>query len=343
MKSTPVTLKAIARELNISLSTVSRALRGMPEVHADTRAAVHRLAAELDYQPNQLATNLAHSRTKTIGVLMPSLSYHFYSALLSSIEDAAMLAGYSVLVCQSNESHLREITNIQNLMRSQVEGFLIALSRDTSSYEHIERLTRKNFPLVLFDRCADGIAASKVIIDNEAAAFNATEHLIEQGCQRIGFLAGPPNLLISSQRVAGYQAALARHGLPARREHLLHCDFTQEDAIAQTQKLLSQRQLPDGLLVVSDRVAFPAMYTLKQRGVRIPQDLAIASFNNEPFAALQTPGLTSVSQPLPEMGIETVRLLLRQLDADHEQPPLETKVLGTQLVIRESSLRNALP
>ncbi|WP_317198212.1 LacI family DNA-binding transcriptional regulator [Hymenobacter terricola] len=149
---------------------------------------MHRLAAELDYQPNQLATSLAHSRTKTIGVLMPSLSYHFYSALLNSIEEAAVQAGYSVLVCQANESPLREITNIQNLMRSQAEGFLIALSRDTNSCERIERLNRKNFPLVLFDRCANGIAASKVISDNEAAAFNATEHLIEQGCQRVGFL-----------------------------------------------------------------------------------------------------------------------------------------------------------
>ncbi|MBC8083049.1 MAG: LacI family DNA-binding transcriptional regulator [Hymenobacter sp.] len=339
MKSTPVTLKAIAQELNISLSTVSRALRGMPEVRADTRAAVHRLAAEMDYLPNQLASNLAHSSTKTIGVLMPSLSYHFYSALLNSIEDAAMQAGYSVLVCQANESHLREITNIQNLVRSQVEGFLIALARDTNSYEHIERLTRKNIPLVLFDRYADGIAASKVVIDNYAAAFNATEHLIANGCQTIGFLAGPPHLLLSNQRVAGYQAALAQHGLHGRPELLLHCDFTPENAVAQTLKLISQHPTPDGLLVVSDRIAFPAMYVLRQEGVRIPDDLAIASFNNEPYAALQSPGLTSVSQPIQEMGVETVRLLLKQLNADSEQLPIETKVLSTQLVVRESSLR----
>lgn len=341
MKNTPVTLKAIAQELNISLSTVSRALRGMPEVHTATRAAVQRLAAELDYQPNQLATNLAHSRTKTIGMLVPSLSYHFYAALLSSIEDAAMQAGYSVLVCQSNESHLRELGNIQKLMRSQVEGFLIALARDTTSYEHIERLTRKKFPLVLFDRYAEGIAASKVIIDNETAAFNATEHLIAQGCRRVGFLAGPPGLLISNQRVAGYRAALAQHGLHASPEQLLHCDFTQEDAIAQALKLMALAQPLDGLLVVSDRVAIPAMYALKQQGVRIPDDVAVASFNNEPFAALQTPGLTSISQPIQEMGIEAVRLLLRQLDAAHELPPLETIILTSQLIIRESSQRGA--
>lgn len=342
MKNIPVTLKAIAQELNISQSTVSRALRDMPEVSANTRAAVHRLAAELDYLPNQLATSLVRRRTKTIGVLVPSLSYHFYSALLNSIEDAAMQAGYSVLVCQANESHLRESTNIQNLMRSQVEGFLIALARDTNSYEHIERLTRKKIPLVLFDRYAEGIAASKVIIDNHAAAFQATEHLIANGCQAIGFLAGPPQLLISNQRVAGYRAALAQHGLNGRPEHLLHCDFTQENAVAQTLKLMSHRPAPDGLLVASDRIAFPAMYVLRQEGIRIPDDLAIASFNNEPYAALQSPGLTSVSQPVQEMGFETVRLLLKQLKAESEQLPIETKVLPTQLVVRESSLRTVV-
>lgn len=339
MKNAPVTIKAIAQELNISLSTVSRALRGMPEVHADTRAAVHRLAAELDYQPNQLAKNLAHSRTRTIGVIVPNLGYHFFSAMLNSIEEAAMQAGYSVLVCQSNESHLREIINIQNLLRGQVEGFIISLARDTTNFEHVERLIRKGFPLVLFDRYAEGIEASKVIVNNHQAAFNVAEHLIEQGCQRIGFLAGPPNLLISNQRLSGFRAALAQHGMSVNEEYVLHCDYTQENAIAQTLRLMSLPQPPDGLLVVSDRVAFPAMFALQQKGVRIPDDLAIASFNNEPFAALQSPSLTSVSQPIQEMGIETVRLLLRQLDAESDLPPLETKILDTQLIVRESSLR----
>lgn len=143
MKNSPVTIKDIARSLNISISTVSRALRGMPEIHIDTRNAVMRLAEELDYQPNQLAKNLAKSRTRTIGVILPNLSYYYFSAMLNSIEESALQAGYSVLVCQTNESYLREITNIQNLMRSQVEGFIISLSRDTDKYEHVERLAKK--------------------------------------------------------------------------------------------------------------------------------------------------------------------------------------------------------
>ncbi|QIP14242.1 LacI family transcriptional regulator [Spirosoma aureum] len=343
MKNTPVTIKDIARSLNISISTVSRALRGMPEIHPDTRSAVVRLAEELDYQPNQLAKNLAKSRTRTIGVIVPNLSYYYFSAMLNSIEESALQAGYSVLVCQTNESYLREITNIQNLMRSQVEGFIISLSRDTDNYEHVERLARKNIPLVLFDRYAESIDVSKVIVDNKAAAFKATEHLIENGCQRIGFLAGPSQLLLSNQRVAGYREALAKHGLSVGDQYVVHCDYTQENTIMQTLTLMSLPQPPDGVVMISDRVAYPAMYAMNQKGLRIPQDVAVVSFNNEPVSAFFSPALSSVSQPIQDMGAETVRLLLKQLDATEETVvPRETKVMETQLIVRASSLRAAV-
>lgn len=343
MKITPVTIKDIARSLNISISTVSRALRGMPEIHPDTRKAVMRLAEELDYQPNQLAKNLAKSRTKTIGVIVPNLSYYYFSAMLNSIEESALQAGYSVLVCQTNESYLREITNIQNLMRSQVEGFIISLSRDTDNYEHVERLARKNIPLVLFDRYAESIDASKVIVDNQAAAYKATEHLIENGCRRIGFLAGPPQLLLSNQRIAGYREALANHGLNVGDQYVVHCDYTQENTIMQALTLMSLPQPPDGVVMISDRVAYPAMYAMNQKGLRIPDDVAIVSFNNEPVSAFFSPALSSVSQPIQEMGTETVRLLLKQLDAADDIPVAkETRVMETQLIVRASSLRSSV-
>ncbi|WP_266365743.1 LacI family DNA-binding transcriptional regulator [Tellurirhabdus rosea] len=339
MKNTPVRIKDIAQSLNISISTVSRALRGMPEIHPDTRRAVMQLAEEMDYQPNQLATSLAKSRTRTIGVIVPNLSYYYFSAMLNSIEDAALQAGYSVLVCQTNESSLREVTQIQNLLRSQVEGIIISLSRDTDNYQHVERLTRRNFPLVLFDRYADDIPASKVIVDNHEAAFKATEHLIEQGCRRIGFLAGPPQLLLSNRRIAGYQDALRKHGLPVENHHIFHCDYTQENTIMQTLALMSLPQPLDGLLTISDRIAYPALYVMKQRGLRIPEDLAVVSFNNEPVSAYLSPSLSSVSQPIQEMGLETVRLLLAHLESGDEAVPVETKVMPTKLIVRESSLR----
>ena len=329
----------MAKLLNISISTVSRALRGMPEIHPDTRQAVMRLAEELDYQPNQLAKNLVKSRTRTIGVILPNLSYHFFSALLNSVEEAAMQAGYSLLICQSNESSLREKTHVENLMRSQVEGFIISLPRDTNNCDHVERLVAKNVPLVLVDRAADSLKASKVIVDNYTAGFKATEHLIENGCKRVACLAGPPQLLLSNQRIAGYRDALIKHGLYRGDHSIFHCDYTQESTLMQTLALMNLPQPPDGLLTISDRIAHPAIYALKQKGVRIPQDIAIASFNNEPISAFLSPSLTSISQPIQQMGTETVRLLLKQIESGDEVVSPELVVMETQLVIRESSLR----
>ncbi|RYF48813.1 MAG: LacI family transcriptional regulator, partial [Cytophagaceae bacterium] len=258
---------------------------------------------------------------------------------LNSIEEAALQAGYSVLVCQTNESYLREITNIQNLLRSQVEGFIISLSRDTDNYEHVERLARKNIPLVLFDRYAESIDVSKVIVDNEAAAFKATEHLIENGCQRIGFLAGPARLLLSNQRIKGYQAALAKHNLQLDEKYVFHCDYTQENTVMQTLALMSLPQPPDGVVTISDRVAYPAIYAMKQKGLRVPEDVAVVSFNNEPVSAFFSPALSSISQPIQEMGTETVRLLLKQIDANDTTTVKETRIMDTQLIVRASSLR----
>ncbi|MFC0184454.1 transcriptional regulator, LacI family [Pseudarcicella hirudinis] len=337
MKGTPVTIKDIAKALNISISTVSRALRGMPEIHESTRTAVIKLAEELDYQPNQLAKNLAKSRTKTIGVIVPNLSYYFFSAALNSIEEAAMQAGYSVMVCQSNESYLREVTNIQNLLRGQVEGFIISLARDTNDYSHIHKLMRKEVPLVLFDRYADEIEATKVIVNNKEAAFKATEHLLENGCKKIGFLAGPPNLLISTQRLMGYKEALEKHGIAFSNTNVFHTDFTQDNTVIKTLEMMSTLN-PDGIVAVSDRIAFSAMFALKQKGLRIPEDVAVVSFNNEPICTLLSPTLSSVSQPVQEMGTEVVRLLLRQIENEHKLP-VETKILETNLIVRESSAR----
>ncbi|GAB4191521.1 MAG: LacI family DNA-binding transcriptional regulator [Thermoflexibacter sp.] len=339
MRTGQVTIKDIAKRLNISVSTVSRALRDMPEIHPDTKKAILKLAEELDYQPNQLAKNLAKSSTKTIGVIVPNLSYYFFSAVLNSIEEAAMQAGYSVLVCQTNESHAKEVTNIQNLMRGQVEGLLISLSRDTDNCEHIHRLLQKNVPLVLFDRYMNDLDASKVIVDNHAAAFKATEHLIENHCTKIGFLAGPPHLLISNQRLSGYKAALEKHGLEFDSRYVFHCDYTKENAIAQTLAMMQLDPPPNGIFAVSDRVAFATIFALRSKGYQIPQDIAIVSFNNEPVCEFLTPSLTSISQPIDQIGRESVRLLLQQIEAKEDIIPKQVSVLDTALVVRESSVR----
>ncbi len=336
-RRTPVTIKDIAQTLNVSVSTVSRALRGMPEIHPDTKNAILKLAEAMDYQPNQLAKNLVGNRTKTIGVIVPALSYYFFASMLNSIEEAAMQAGYSVMVCQTNESYLREVAQIQNMLNSQVEGFIISLARDSQDYDHINRLIRKQIPLVLFDRYTDKIESSKVVVDNKQAAFKATIHLIEKGCRRLACLVGPPHLEISNQRLDGFREAIESSGLQYEEQYVSHTDFTQENTIIQASNMMSLSNPPDGILTMSDNIAFSTMYALKQRGLRIPEDVAMVSFNNEPTCMYLTPSLTSISQPIREMGTQAVRLLLKQLDADKIEP--ETVVLDTQLVIRESSLR----
>ena len=243
MKNAPVTIKDIARTLNISISTVSRALRGLPEIHPDTRNSVKKLAEELDYQPNQLAKNLVKSRTKTIGVVFPNLSYHYFSAMLNNLEETAMQAGYSVLVTQTNESYVRETVCIENLLRSRVEGLIISLSRDTVHLDHVEKLIKRGIPVILVDRTAESLAATRVIVDNQAAAFKATEHLIRQGCRRIGFLAGPAQLALSRQRVDGYLKAAAEYP-PLRlheRKHYRPDTVTDESAPAARRCCCHQR------------------------------------------------------------------------------------------------------
>ncbi len=339
MRKNQITIKDIAHQLNISISTVSRALRGLPEIHPDTRKAVLELAKDLDYQPNLLATSLVKSSTRTIGVIVPNTGYYFFSSVIQGIEEAAAREGYSILLCQSNESYQREIVNVQDLSRGQVEGFIVSLSRETFHYEHFNRLIRKNIPLVIFDRYADEIETSKVIVNNREAARQAVKHLIENGCQRVAYLAGPANMKISNERLAGYQDALQEAGLPTDEHLVIHCDYTQENAIRNTNLLMALRFSPDGILAVSDRIAVASMYALRQQGVNVPQDVAVIGFNDEPINALLTPSLSSVAQPTLQMGHVAVDLLMEQIRNNGQHFVPVTKILDTQLSIRESSRR----
>jgi DNA-binding LacI/PurR family transcriptional regulator len=341
MKSGKVTIKDIARHLNVSTATVSRALRDMHDIHPDTKKAVLDLAKEWDYQPNQMALNLVKSKTKTLGVIVPNLNYYFFSEVLSHIEDAAHAEGYSVLIGQSKESFDREKNNVEDLMHGQVDGVIISLSRETTEVEHLQHLQRRGIPLVFFDRHTDLVEAPSVIVDNRKAAKNAVDHLIENGYKRIAYLAGPTNLLISNQRLMGYQDALREAGFDFFAHHLLHNDFTPEKTCANVKALLDMADPPDALLCVSDRIAFTAIHFIKTSGRKVPDDVGVVSFNDDPMCALFTPSLTSVAQPISDFGKQTVQLLLRQIKLQQigEALPPETVVLPTELKIRESSVR----
>jgi DNA-binding LacI/PurR family transcriptional regulator len=332
-----VTIKDIAKRLNISVATVSRALRDLPDIHPDTKKMVVDLAAELDYQPNVIATSLVKSKTKTLGVIVPDLGYYFFSTILKSIEQAAIAAGYSLLITQTQESYERELVNIQNLSRGQVEGIIISLSRETVNLDHLTRLQRRGIPLVFFDRDSDEIHASKVMVDNEQSAYEAVKHLILTGCQRIAFLAGTKNVSVSNQRVSGYLRALAESGVQEDLSLIIHSDYLQDSATLCTRELMKDKRRPDGILVVSDRLALGVLVALRDLNISVPDEVKIVSFNNEPICSIVSPTISSVSQPLEEIGRLSVELLLDQINQKGEDLKPRVEVLKTQLIVRESS------
>lgn len=343
MKFNQVTIKDIARELGISPSTVSRALKDHPDISVQTKKAVNELAEKLNYQPNIVALNLRQKKTNTIGVIIPEIVHFFFSTVISGIEDVAYTAGYNVILAQSNESYQRELTDMKALFNSRVDGMLISISRETTNFDHIESIISKGVPIVFYDRMYNSQTSSKVIVDDYAGAKEAVEHLIEQGCKRIGHLNGAPNLIISIDRFRGYTDALKEHGMAIPDNLIVNCPSgTFEEGKRGALKLLSQTPMPDAIFANNDPMAMGAMMAIKEKGLKIPDDVAVVGFSNWFFGELMDPSLTTVDQPGFEMGQEAARLLIRQIEMKEKEdfePQPETKVLKTKLIIRNSSLK----
>jgi len=341
MKKSNITIKDLARELNLSPSTISRALKDHPDIGVETKKLVKDLAEKLNYQPNSVALSLRQSKTNTIGVIIPEIAHFFFSAVISGIEDIAHSAGYHVIITQSNESFDRETLNAKALFNSRVDGVLISISRETKQYDHLQKLLNAGTPLVFFDRVVDSINACKVIVNDEQGAYEATTHLIDQGFYRIAHLAGPQNLTISNNRLNGFKSALSDHKYMIDENLIKICGLgTYEEAEAITYELLDYRFPPDAIFANNDVAAYGAMTAIKKRGLKIPEDVAIVGFSNWRFSGLIQPALSSVTQPGFKMGQEATRLLMKQIDlAEDEEAITETISLKTNLVVRESSLK----
>ncbi|MEY2903892.1 MAG: hypothetical protein RLY89_2998 [Bacteroidota bacterium] len=331
----PATIKDIAKRLNISLSTVSRALRNASDVNPDTKKAVMALSEELNYQPNKLALSLRQKQTHTIGVIVPNLDY-VLSLMVRGIDEVALEAGFTVMVCQSNESFGREILNTRRLLESLVDGFIISVSSESKSFEHFKKIQERNLPVVVFDRVTPHLTAPSVRIDNEEGGFVATEHLIEQGYKRIAVLAGPENLGVSNSRMDGYLNALKKHKIKKDPALIVHCDFNQDYAYFATLELLAMKKRPDAIFTISDRMAIGAMLAIKKKGLRMPEDIGLVGFNNEPVTSLVTPAISSVDMPSFELGKAAAKLFIETMH-NKENMDLEEKVLKPKLIIRESS------
>ena len=331
------TIKDIALALHLSTSTVSRALRGASDIKAETKAAIKAYAEELDYQPNRLALSLLNRQTHTIGVIIPNLDY-VLSTMVKGIDEVALEAGYTVMVCQSDESFGREIVNTKRLLESLVDGFIVSVSSETKVYEHIKKIQSKKIPLVVFDRVSNNINAPKVRLDNVEGGRQATQHLIDQGYKKIAILAGPENLNISNKRMDGYLQTLKLNGIKADKNLIIHCDFNQQYAYEATKELLAMKRRPDAIFTISDRMAIGAMLAIKEKGLKMPDDIGLVGFNNEPVTSLVTPSISSVEMYAAEMGKATARLFLEMLHSDADMTKEEI-IIKPKLFIRESSQR----
>jgi DNA-binding LacI/PurR family transcriptional regulator len=335
VKRHQTTIFDIAKELSISKSTVSRALTGHPSVKAETRQAVVDLANKLDYQRNMLAISLIKSKSSTIGIIVPEFMTSFFPQIIFGIHAKASDAGYHVLIMQSNESYETEVASAKVLLANQIDGLLVSLSKETRNFEHLQIFQRKGIPIVFFNRVCEDMEAPKVVVDDYYGAFNAVEHLIKTGKKRIAHLAGPDTLQISRKRLHGYLDALKKNNVPVYDDLIIKYDLTLDKVNIYVKHLLDLDHPPDALFAINDPTAIRAIQVIKSKGLRIPEDIAVIGFSNDYGGELMDPSLTTVAQPLEEMGRIATQLLIDQIEKDSTKPIL--RELKTRLIIRKSA------
>ena len=335
-EKTTLTMKDIARELGISVATVSRALKDSPRISAERRAAIQQYAREHNFTPNMIAESLRHSRVqplKVIGVIIPEFAHYYFSSILSGIEEEASARGYRIMVAQSNEQYEREVKICQSFYENKVCGIIVSQAKDTHQYDHFQRLIDSGVPLVFYDRICTGVNASRVVVDDYMGAFNAVSHLIETGCTRIAFYGSSMTLEISKNRYNGYKDALLKHGIQPNQELIRFCD-NRTDAEAITPEILSTDNPPNGFFAVNDDTAIGILYTAKRMGFRVPEDISICGFTNGQRAVACDPMLTTVEQRGIKVGEEAVDILIGHVEGTIPLDKAEKRIVRTRLIIR---------
>lgn len=329
-------MKDIARELGISVATVSRALQDSPRISETRREQIKAYAREHNFTPNLLAESLRHSRQKPlkiIGVIIPELAHYYFSSILSGIEEEASSRGYRIMVAQSDEQYEREVRICQSFYENKVCGIIVSQAKDTRNYDHFQRLIDNGVPLVFYDRICTGINASRVVVDDYMGAYKAVSYLIDTGCRRIAYYGSPMQLEISKNRFNGYKDALLKHGLPVDEDLYRICD-NRADAEAITPAILTRSNPPDGFFAVNDDTAIGIMYTAKRMGFRVPEDIAVCGFTNGQRAVACDPMLTTVEQRGRTVGSEAADILIGQVEGNIPIDKTVKRVVRTRLVIR---------
>jgi LacI family transcriptional regulator len=330
-----VTIKDIAKRLNISPSTVSRALSDHCDISTATKRKVLRMAEKLQYQPNSIAQSLKTSKTNVIGVIVPAIQNYFFSQIVSSIEKVLFDHGFTIIVCQSNESFDKEVINIQTLTSNRVAGLLIAVSQATKTYDHIKRLQLLNIPFVFFDRECNGIEVPKVTVDNYLGASQGVQYLVDRGYTKIAHLAGPQHISTSRVRFQAYCDVLKKNNISYKENYVLYGGFFECDGYTNTDRLLQQQDRPEVIFAVNDPVAFGAYKKIKELGYSIPRDIGLMGYDDIPFMGSLDPPVTTVHQPIDQIGYQAANMLLDRLGVEIDKKALSS-MLVPELVVRKS-------
>lgn len=341
-KKGEVTIYDISKALNISASTVSRGLNNSPQVRKELRKKIMMTAQEMGYQHNKFAANLRQKRTRTLGVVIPRIDSHFMSTVISGMEKVANSAGYQLLISQSEESAALEEANIQALFSSRVDGMLVSLSFETKSLEVFKNIFRRDIPLVFFDRVFECSNCVNVVIDNFRAGYEITKHLISQGCRKIVHVGGSLNRNVYNDRFRGYRQALADSSLEYDDRMLILTDLNDNSGAEVVGRMLGNGTMPDGIFTANDTSAVSLICELKRKGFRVPDDVAVAGFNDDPVSRIVEPNLTTVHYPGRAMGEVAASTMIRILEGTQYER-VNSIILSHELIVRESSLRTGKP
>lgn len=332
-----ITIKIIAKELGVSTSTVSKALKDSHEISQETKDRIKAYADYYNYRPNNLALQLRSQKTKVIGIILPKIVHHFFSTVITGIEHIANEKGYNIMVCFSNNSQEKERETIAVLTNGSVDGLLVSIAKETlenKEFTHFNRLIEDEVPLVLFDRAHSSINCDKVIVDDIGAGYNATKHLIDNGCENIAIITTPEHVTVGLHREQGYEKALKEVHKNIQRKFILEID-EEQDIYTQVKELFTQKI--DAVFAVNEIYAAIAIRVAKEKGLRIPEDFSVVGFTDGLISEYSSPSITTMAQHGFTMGAQAAELLIDRIENDEAQKPVQTKVISSDLKIRESS------
>lgn len=331
------TIKDIANVLGLTPSAVSKALNNHPRISDKTKKSVLQVAKNLNYQPNHLASALRKGKSNLVGVIIPKANSNFFSAVLESIDAVLNDKGYNIIISQSYESFEKECRNIDALLFTQVDGIIASLANETKDFSYYEKIKSKGVPLILFDRGENDLGVDYIGIDDYKSSHMVVDHLVEQNCKRIAHIGGFSHTRIFKNRNRGYRDALEKHKLPLDDDLIFECNLSKQNGRDIMMHLLAQENRPDAVYIAGDYAALGALQVLKEQNIRIPEDIAIVGFGNEPFTSLVTPPITTIDQHSVEIGELTAAAFLRRIKEINIPPVLNKMILDPELIVRDSS------